>query len=351
MGVLATAGPRLHLVEDTYAFGEVVDGTYVTQTYTITNTGDEVLRFTEEPVGRIEDPPSLCPCVEGNLPARTLAPGDSLELEVTFESTGYAGQELTLLVELHSNDPQAPVTNARLKGAVLPREPHQGSAYELHRGLRLLIDVREPEALDQGKLLGAINIPYAELPDWLNTLSKELVYYLYDDDGARAAEAAQKMQDAGFIGAMSIAGGLVGWWDDLGDLLVVRPDGETPEPPTGTPHTGRYATPPSRVLRSYNLIVDIRPEEAFTEGHILGATRMPAEDVMDWARGLPGLDRLPSNANVNIWIVDDGTGDACRLAEELYEDTYTRALCVLGGIEQWKARGYGVRSCTITSAM
>ncbi len=340
IALLGTAAPQLELVEERYEFGEVVDGIYVTQTFTITNTGDDVLRFTEEPIGRIEDPPSLCPCVEGTLPARALEPGDSLEMLVTFESTGYAGQALTLLAEILSNDPQSPIVNARLKGAVLPREAHQGSAYQLHRGLRLMVDLREPDALAEGIIVGSVNIPYAELPQRLPALPKDIVYYLYDDDGSKAAEAAQKMQDAGFIGAMSISGGLVGWWEAVGDLLFQRPDGQAPTPPSGTPHTGRYATAPNRVLRSYNLIVDIRTEESFAEGHIPGAVHMPAEEVLAWASHVPGLDELPSNADVKIWVVDDGTGDACRLAQELQAEGFSSALSVLGGYEQWEIR-YG----------
>jgi len=339
LALSGTAAPQLTLNEDAVEFGEVVEGIFVERTFTITNTGDSVLELAPDPPGVIEGEEGLCPCITATLTETTLEPGESTELYVTFESWGYAGRELTLLVRLESNDPQQEVTPVRLEGTVLPREyDHIGAAQELFMAFRILVDLREREAFAQGHLVGAMNVPYAELAEVLDDLPTDAAYYLYDKDGAQAAEAAGMMRDAGFRASAAIAGGLVGWWEEYNDLLFFRAEEGAPEPPQGDPHSGRYAIAPSRVIRSYVVVVDIRCEESFASGHIPGAVNLTPDEVMDWAQDLPTPEQMPERGRLSVWVIDDGEGEACKLAEELREAGQETAMCLVGGLAEWKAR-------------
>ncbi|MFO8033872.1 MAG: rhodanese-like domain-containing protein, partial [Candidatus Bipolaricaulota bacterium] len=109
-------------------------------------------------------------------------------------------------------------------------------------------------------------------------------------------------------------------------------------PPEGTGHTEGITVDPSRVMRSYNVVLDIRPEEAYAEGHIPGAVNLPADEVLDWAESLPAADQLPNNAQLQLWVVDEGQGEACQLAQELQDAGQEAAMCMVGGFAEWKVR-------------
>ncbi|GAB2504228.1 rhodanese-like domain-containing protein [Pseudoxanthomonas sangjuensis] len=110
--------------------------------------------------------------------------------------------------------------------AAARRRIHEVSPVELHgwrgRG-HLLIDVREPDEFAAGHLPGAINLPRGVLEfsiaahpalacqasDALARKSRTLVLYCLS--GARAALAADSLQQLGFEHVHSLAGGIAAW--------------------------------------------------------------------------------------------------------------------------------------------
>ncbi len=334
MCATVAAAPALTVDQDVHDFGEVLDGMMVVHAYTFTNTGEATLTFPREPalVG-------LCPCATVDpLPQHSLEPGESLEFVARFDSTGYGGTRVQEVIIVYSDDPGKPERELVLRGSVLKREPHQGSAQTLWRSSRLIVDLREREYFQQGHLLGAINVPYSGLSGHLEDLPTGIRYYLYDTDGSKSAAAAQEMREAGFMGTLALSGGLVGWWEEVGDTLFQWAEGVSPTPPEGAPQTGRYSVAPGRLLRGYLLIVDVRSPEEFASGHIPGAINVPAEDVLEWAERVPTQEDLPSDASVELWLLDAGDGQACRLTKELQAAGHTRTLCVVGGFAQWEIR-------------
>ncbi len=338
LGSMGVGAPQLTVDADEYHFGEVTDGTYVVHAFLLTNTGDSVLEFTADPIGRMEVPPGLCPCVDGYLSADSLKPGESAHLRVEFESTGYGGRDVVARVEVHSNDRQTPIKRVRLRGTILPRAPHQGSADRLVRNLRILLDLREPRAFARGHLLGAINLPYAQLLDRLHELPKNLVYYLYDAEGAVAPEATQHMRDEGFRTAMAISGGLAGWWAELDGVLFRWAEGVAPTPPDGTPQPGRFTVAPGRVSLMYNVVADTRPATAYAQGHIPGSVNVPPGEIVSWTGALLEDVHAVPDAAIRIWLVDDGGGTACAAAQQLRDEGNPEVLCLLGGFDQWAIR-------------
>ena len=70
--------------ELSYDFGEIVDGELANKTFTLTNTGDqELVLLTVK---------GSCGCtVPEDWPKHPIAPGESAEISVTFNSTGRVG--------------------------------------------------------------------------------------------------------------------------------------------------------------------------------------------------------------------------------------------------------------------
>jgi rhodanese-related sulfurtransferase len=297
--------------------------------FVLTNAGDENLRFPRQPS-------TSCGCTSAPLPRGELAPGESLELTVYFDSTGFGGQEVERHVVLYTNDPQRKEFYLTIRGNVEEAPPFQGSASSLNYSFYLLVDLRPPEEYAQGHLLGAVNVPFGELPGWLDRLPREAVIYLYDATGVEGVQAAQLLQAEGYAAARAIAGGLVGWWNAVGESFFVWGEGVEPAPFTGTPHYGGYSVQPQYVARSYQVIVDLRSPEEYAAGHFPGAVNLTLQEIPDWAVGLPPIGQ----GKLYIWCVDaDGTA-ACQAAQWLRESGYPNARCLAGGLGEWLAR-YG----------
>ncbi len=105
----AWAAPKLVVEQPAFDFGEVPQGETVRHTFSFSNRGDEPLN--------IEKVKSSCGCTAALLSAKTLAPGESGELQANFDSTRFRGA-VTKTISLYSNDPTQPVTQLKVKGVV-----------------------------------------------------------------------------------------------------------------------------------------------------------------------------------------------------------------------------------------
>jgi len=76
------AGPltTIDFGESTYDFGEVMEGEKVNHKYTFTNTGSEPLI--------ISNAKGSCGCTVPNWPRTPIAPGETADIDVTFDSKG-----------------------------------------------------------------------------------------------------------------------------------------------------------------------------------------------------------------------------------------------------------------------
>lgn len=323
----ALAGPKLVVDPETYDFGTVAEGLLVEAAFTLTNAGDAPLVFTRQPS-------TSCGCTSAPLPKMELAPGESMELVAYFDSTGFGGHEVHKYVYVYSNDPTGERRTLSIVGQVRDAAPYEGSASTLYYGFYLLIDLRSPEEYARGHLLGAINVPFAELPSWLDRIPKRFAVYLYDATGEQAAQAAQMLQNRGFAAARAIAGGLLGWWNAVGDTFILWAEGVEHAPPPGEPYYGGYAVQPQYLARSYQVILDLRPPEEFAAGHFPGAVNLTLQDVPRWASSLPPL----GEGKLYIWCVDEDGTTACQAAQWLRGNGYADARCVIGGLHQWWIR-------------
>jgi rhodanese-related sulfurtransferase len=82
---------------------------------------------------------------------------------------------------------------------------------ELHaRGAIQLIDVRQPDEHEAGRIAGCRLIELAQLPVQAEEIDRERPVVFYCRSGARSAMATEAFRDAGFD-AHNMAGGLLEW--------------------------------------------------------------------------------------------------------------------------------------------
>jgi rhodanese-related sulfurtransferase len=311
--------------EPVYDFGEVVDGVVVEHAFVLTNVGDAPLLFTRDPL-------PTCGCTSAPLPRRQLAPGESMELVVLFDSTRYGGRRVAETVSVYTDDPEARELRLTVRGYVRRAAPHEASASTLYYRYYLLLDVRDPDAFARGHLLGAVNVPLPGLLQWLDRFPREFLVYVYDEAGERAAQAAAQLAEAGFL-ARFMAGGLLGWRQAFGDLFWI---GDVATLPTeGAPYVGDHEVSPARIAQSYLVLLDLRDPGTYAQGHLPGAINLRPEEAKAWAEGLPAPDGLPAGVAFAVWCLDEDGATASAVAQELRAAGHD-AYAMIGGLAQWR---------------
>ena len=94
--------------QDTFDFGEIVEGKTVTHIYMFTNTGDKPLK--------IESARGSCGCTVPEWPKKEIAPGEKGELKVVFNSKGKRGPQHKIVTVLANTNPTQSVIH--IKGTV-----------------------------------------------------------------------------------------------------------------------------------------------------------------------------------------------------------------------------------------
>jgi len=83
-----------------------------------------------------------------------------------------------------------------------------------------LLDVREPVEREIATLVNTFEIPLGDLGKRLDDLPKDQDIVVYCRSGARSAQAAQLLRDAGFRRVRNLIGGIRGWIDDVDPTLT-----------------------------------------------------------------------------------------------------------------------------------
>ena len=71
----------------------------------------------------------------------------------------------------------------------------------------ILIDVRQPDEFERGRIPGARNVPSQKLRDFsLEVTDKDTPIYVYCLSGARSARAARALRGVGFTNVIDLGG-------------------------------------------------------------------------------------------------------------------------------------------------
>lgn len=79
---------------------------------------------------------------------------------------------------------------------------------DLNFNNEFVVDIRNPEKYKSGHVLEAINIPYTELPNQIQTLPKDKVIYLYCSSGYSSMIASSLLRKNGFLLIKNVYGGI-----------------------------------------------------------------------------------------------------------------------------------------------
>ena len=75
-----------------------------------------------------------------------------------------------------------------------------------------ILDVRDRDAFNKSRILGAMNMTIDELADRAqSSLEPQRDIYIYGENDEQSAQAAGKLREAGFENVSELKGGLAGW--------------------------------------------------------------------------------------------------------------------------------------------
>lgn len=217
LGVIGVAAAKIQVDSETYDFGSVIAGTFVSHAFTITNVGDSPLT--------IKSVRTSCGCTVVDLEKTVLAAGESEVLQADLSTDAYHGRiEKRIYVE--SDDHTNALVTLKLTGVVNPAQPYHMTIGNLEYMFYLLVDLRDADAYATAHLMGAMNIPVDKLPEWTDRFPKKALVILYDDDGTLSDPAAKTLNDEGLSNVKSLMGGLNEWMNVLGDEFILRASAE-----------------------------------------------------------------------------------------------------------------------------
>ena len=223
VGVLGLAGFAAPIIDADNEVWDVAIQTesLIAHTFTLSNAGDETLIIT--------DVIPSCGCTTATLETYELEPGQSVELPITIDTTGFRGRVLRV-IDIFSNDPSNPIFTLTINIDAPEAGELTPSKLELADFLRyfyVLIDVRTPEEHEAGHLIGSINIPLSEfqqnLDAWTPLFPTDVPLILYCKAGFRSGIAAQILVDDGFSNVVDLLGGMDEWIVIYGDGYLFDP--------------------------------------------------------------------------------------------------------------------------------
>jgi len=323
-GWVVTAAPIIRIDNPEYNFGSILEGFAVKHTFVIQNTGDETLE--------IMDVFASCGCTATELSKTSLAPQETVNLEVLVNTAGFSGT-ISKHITVHTNDPASRSYVLRVYGVVVRAEPFLISASDAASEIFILIDTRSQQAYEEAHFYGSINLEIPQLADGLASLSKDTFIILYDTDGSTSDAGRSALLDEGYSFVNTLVGGIEEWLLIHGGKYVwVREDAVLPAAAEARSNLGTdmpdWQIPVDEFSFMFTMVVDIRSRAEFDQQHILGALhREPVElDAL--------MAQLPRDVSV---ILYDNTGDIAVLAaQQLSADGYSRTKAIVGGLNEWQ---------------
>jgi len=212
----ATTG--LTVDKSVFDFGTIQEGANANVSFTIRNAGNESIQ--------IKEIRTFAACVESKpLPKKDLKPAESMRLDYVFESLGYGGVTVDRKIEIYLTQPDSKPLTLYVRGKVLALEPFQAPFGELTYNFFVLIDLRSPAQFETEHIVGAINVPAAQMESWTKAirsrLSDEVVIYAYSQDGVESDTIVRTLRKTGFGQYISLVGGLNEWKKQKGDRFLI----------------------------------------------------------------------------------------------------------------------------------
>lgn len=100
---------KLEIVDQTYDFGSIIEGTTVEKVFALKNTGKSDLE--------IRSIKPNCGCIVDEMKSNTIAAGETAELTIQFNTRSRRGNQIKK-VDIFSNDPKSPIQTITIKANI-----------------------------------------------------------------------------------------------------------------------------------------------------------------------------------------------------------------------------------------
>jgi hypothetical protein len=107
--VLAAKGPKISFKEDAWNFGKAKGGEDLVHEFVFKNDGDAPLH--------VKNVETSCGCTAALVSDKTVEPGKSGKIKITFSTRGYSG-EVTRFAYVESDDPASPRVQLKVSAAI-----------------------------------------------------------------------------------------------------------------------------------------------------------------------------------------------------------------------------------------
>lgn len=331
----SASGQQLTVDKTVHDFGPVRDGDIVQCAFLLANAGGAAITISNVSYN--------CSCTSYAFlldDGRTqrapyvVYPGQSVNLQVTFRTSGYSryAQPVSHVLTITSSDPTRRSFQVTFRATVLTTLPsYLASALTFAAEHFFLVDLRPPEEFAKGHLYGSINVPWSEFDSCVPQLPCARAYVLYDQDGSLAPEAASRMRARGYFGVTFLSGGLARWHAELGDKYLERVQAGTIPSATVASLGGAYSQSPTTVAGAYLAVVDLSTPEEFARAHIPGSVNLAESQVTAWAWDLVQRLGLGTKTAIALWLLDDIGGTASYRAAQQLVNYGFKAISVQGG--------------------
>lgn len=122
-GFAQLMGPKLLVLPTEHEFGKITQGDKVTHVFVLTNNGGDLLV--------IENVQASCGCTAATPEKNELAPGESTNLEVVFNSAGRNGAQKKNIT-IKSNDPENPLIKLVITATVIKSDNSEANVPVLY---------------------------------------------------------------------------------------------------------------------------------------------------------------------------------------------------------------------------
>lgn len=182
----------------TYTFPEVEEGEIVTTTFTIINDEEDTLF--------VKSIKPSCGCTYTSYISGPIPPGDSVQIEVSFNTKGYSGE---VVQSVKVNFTNGRTAYLELKGRVIKTTL---SPDELSRYYLLILDIRDKASYDLEHLAGSIWVDKEKFQDSFNKMhvSKNTLIVIVGDE-SKDREILKWLKKEGYGNSYFLKGGIENW--------------------------------------------------------------------------------------------------------------------------------------------
>lgn len=175
----------------------------------------------------------------------------------------------------------------------------------------VVVDVREPSETAEGMITGAINIPIRTLGENLDQIPMDQPVVVYCASGFRAALATSALHAMGYENVRAFPPSYAGWESaqgEDGDVpaeveaaieapadVVGMVDGFLSNIPEGFLAVGKIDAFKEMLENASPVLIDVREESEYAEGHIPGAINIPIRTLAQ------NLDKIPADQPVMVY--------------------------------------------------